>query len=349
MKNKLFSLDIFRIAAAFIVMLFHSSMHIGCTYGIFQPFISMGAVFMTGFFMLSGYLLYYIYESKNYSDIKEITAFYVKRAIGILPLYYIVSILYIIIYGTESLLQNIILAPVEILAMQSVFTSLFPFSHNSGTWFISCIIICYIIFPLIQTIIKQLSIKINICLLTTNIIILLYAPIVVWMFNLSNIYSNPFFRCLEFMVGILLSSIAPKVKHKFIFRKVMFKKTAVVIEFLVMMIGISALYINRIQCDNYMLYSWICLPIFCLMLPALAISDWRSVCIKNIIIYLSELSYAYFLAQFFVWPLILKVSPENNLSKISYAILLCLIFSILLYEIIQKPLKKYLTKKYIKN
>ena len=141
-------------------MLFYSAIHIGCNYGIFQPFILMGAVFMTGFFMLSGYSLYYIYEEKNLLDIKYIINFYKKRLSGIMPVYYVIAILYIIFLGRETILQNIIIAPIEILGLQSAFSSLFGYSHNGGTWFISCILLCYVFFPLIQNIVKQMEIKI---------------------------------------------------------------------------------------------------------------------------------------------------------------------------------------------
>ena len=33
-----------------MVFLFHSAMHLGCDYGVFQEFVQMGAIFMTGFF-----------------------------------------------------------------------------------------------------------------------------------------------------------------------------------------------------------------------------------------------------------------------------------------------------------
>lgn len=48
-KTKLIGLDLFRISAALFVFLFHTG-HINCSYGILQKFISMGAIFMTGFF-----------------------------------------------------------------------------------------------------------------------------------------------------------------------------------------------------------------------------------------------------------------------------------------------------------
>lgn len=77
-KQRLQGLDIFRIVAALVVMLFHSSIHIGCNYGIFGAFISMGAIFMTGFFMLLGFSLYYVHGENDLSDIGAIKVFFLN-------------------------------------------------------------------------------------------------------------------------------------------------------------------------------------------------------------------------------------------------------------------------------
>ena len=64
--QRVVSLDIFRFLLAFLVFLFHSWMHIGCYYSwIFTPFISMGAIAMTAFFILSGYSLYLAYGGEK--------------------------------------------------------------------------------------------------------------------------------------------------------------------------------------------------------------------------------------------------------------------------------------------
>ena len=132
-------LDLFRIVSAFIILCFHSIIHFECNYGPFQNFLSMGAVVMTGFFMLSGFSMYYGYSVKDLGDWNNIKGFYKKRAVGILPSYYVIAIVYILFCGSESALQNLILIPTETLGLQSVFSTLFSVTHNGGTWFISCI------------------------------------------------------------------------------------------------------------------------------------------------------------------------------------------------------------------
>ena len=53
-------------------------MHIGCDYGILNGFISMGATFMTAFFLLSGFSLFYTCRAQDFSDIECITSYYNK-------------------------------------------------------------------------------------------------------------------------------------------------------------------------------------------------------------------------------------------------------------------------------
>ena len=52
-------------------------MHFGCHYGIFEGFISMGAIAMTGFYILSGFALYYTYGNKNLEENGNLKNFYI--------------------------------------------------------------------------------------------------------------------------------------------------------------------------------------------------------------------------------------------------------------------------------
>lgn len=148
-KTKLIGLDLFRISVALFVFLFHTG-HINCSYGILQKFISMGAIFMTGFFMLSGFVLCYVNAfNKNF----DIMIFYKKRLIQIMPVYLIISSLWVFLFSKEEIIDEIILLPVTILGIESVFTSLFNISHYGGTWFVSCIL--FFLFPLLNKLISK--------------------------------------------------------------------------------------------------------------------------------------------------------------------------------------------------
>ena len=90
-QSRIIGLDILRVTCAFVIFLFHAYCHLGCSFSVLTAFIKMGPIFMCMFFMLSGFSLYYVYSSRSLSDINELLLFYKKRAISILPLYYIVA------------------------------------------------------------------------------------------------------------------------------------------------------------------------------------------------------------------------------------------------------------------
>lgn len=114
-SKRIIGLDIYRIFLAIIVFLFHSRIHLGCNYGICNNFIDMGAICMTGFFLLSGFVLFSGYNNTNLLKIHNIKKFYLKRLIGIIPMYYLISLIYILICGNENLFENLLLIPIEML------------------------------------------------------------------------------------------------------------------------------------------------------------------------------------------------------------------------------------------
>lgn len=265
-KKRLAGLDLFRITSALIVMLFHSIIHLQCEYGLLHPFLSAGAVMMTGFFLLSGYSLYYGYDCENLTDAENIICFWKRRFIGILPLYYVTACIYtVFIEGGVSLWQDILLAPVEILGLQSMFTGLFSYSHNGGTWFISCILFCYMVFPFAYSFIRQLHFKNRILLMGICSCILIYSPVVVRLCDIPDIYSNPFFRMTEFIIGIVLASITPILCKNKIVRRLLIHKTALIVEVMAVITGVTINHrygIGLNSINDYLLYSWICFRYF---------------------------------------------------------------------------------------
>ena len=297
--------------------------------------------------MLSGFSLAYVYAEKDFTDYKNLRMFYKKRLWGILPLYYFVSVIYVIFLDNTSLLQKVMIAPAEILGIQSAFPDTFSISHNGGTWFISCILFCYFVFPGMMSVFEKINEKKKRTFLGVIVLILLYAPLLVAGCDLGGIYSNPFFRILEFALGVLLELImnAP----------VMIEKTSrlqngwiVLVEFLILVLGVSMAVRLGIAPGNYMLYSWIGIPVFACMLISLSKSSivWKLNPITQLIrgiLFMSDISYAVFLAQFFVWPLeryILKLTGIcSNGVKICLAVILCMLLAISMYFLVEKPVK----------
>lgn len=344
---RVIGIDIFRIALALLIFMFHSWMHFGCDYYFLTNFVSVGAIAMTGFFLLSGYALRLVYGHQNIIEKHNLVQYYIKRILSVLPLYYFASILYVIFLGKETFFDNIILFPIELFGLQSTFSSLFGITHNGGTWFISCILLAYLIYPFLQEVCKQMSLR---CKLLLLLLLLLdvWAPIVSNRFHAATLYDNPFYRILEFACGLLVADININYDNRML--KKIRSLGGLIISVLILIIGVSLIqYFKDIQ--DYMLLNILVLPCFILILFSLG-------CIKipvldkiKTISYLGKISYAFFLIQFFAWKvgnkLIECIGYDNNFMRIILTFSFCLIGSIFLYELIQKPIAKYLKNKLI--
>ena len=124
---------------------------------------------------------------------------------------------------------------------------------------------------------------------------LIYSPLIVVYFKLNNIYSNPFFRLIEFYIGMVLASfynsfVPKKADNLFSF----------IIEFVILIVTVS-FFFKYSEIKDCMLYLFFTLPFFCCIL--ITCSHIKSTFLNKskFLKYLSELSYCMFLAQFFVF------------------------------------------------
>ena len=342
---------------AILIFMFHSRIHVlKCSYGYLNSFVSMGAIAMTGFFLLSGYVMNLTYGYKDMSDSAEIKRFYLKRIISIIPLYFVWASLLVsanvILNGKSAAIEEIILFPVEILGIQSVFSSLFPFSHNGGSWFISCILICYLIYPLLQNLTKSISIRNKILVIFILSAILLYSPIVQHYFHLQKLYSNPFFRILEFSIGILVSQLNISSNlNKLV--SIMRNYFVCIVSIFGLIVGITILKMVNIPCD-YMLYNWIALPCFISLMVSLGSYKFSVFQNSKLIKYLSELSFCIFLGQIiYVWYAVKfafeYAGIESNIMKILVSFIIVFCIANLLHYLVEIPSSKYLKQRFLMN
>lgn len=340
LKKRYYGIDLLRVISVFVVCMFHTTIHLGCDYGFLQGLSKMGAVFMTAFFMISGFSLFVNWGGWQLTDIREIKWFYVKRIFGIVPIYWVVGFIYVAIdlsIGNESVLRMVVLSPIELLGIQTVYSSLFHVSHNGGTWFISCILFCYFLYPFLQLLIKQFTAKMRILVLCFCCVLLLYSPFVVYLFKLESIYSNPFFRILEFLIGMLLAAMLLDYRDSKIMGYLN-RWSTVSFTFILMIIAISFALKLNIAPGNYMLYSWICLPSFIVIILGLAGVETNFLKKSKILIWLVNVSLVFFLAQLYSNTVICKriieyYNIDNNYLKIILGWIVCFTIAIVLRKI----------------
>lgn len=357
-SKRIIGLDYFRILLAILIFLFHSHIHMGCDYGLFNAFVSVGAIAMTGFMLLSGFVLYYTYSHKNLMHINEMKNFYLKRIIAVIPLYYCISLIHVSLQylcGEISWKDLLILFPVDVLAIQNSFFSLSGFSHHSGTWFISCLMMCYLLYPFLQSTTIQLSYKKRFSLFVILCLILLYAPIVQIWFHLKmvTVYANPFYRMIEFCIGILLGQEFLKQQNKSHYTRYSFFKSpfALLLFIIILIVSVSVIK-SMTKSNNFMIYNWVALPCFIILIYNFAILKQRRQEYANIIMYFGNLSLSFYLCQVFpIWKLsssmCLLLGTTSNLYRSVVSFVICIIMALMIHEILEKPISRFLKNKWI--
>ena len=304
---------------------------------------------------MSGYVLEYTSCGRNLSDKNEIKRFYIKRLITILPLYYAYAIINVAINilwkGETAAIQELILFPIETLGIQTFYSSLFPYSHNGGSWFISCILICYFIFPLLFQLTRCLTNRVRLTILILLICVLLWSPIIVHLLKLETIYSNPFFRILEFTIGIVVAQLNTSMTKSRII-SLLQSSASCILTIFILVSGVTIAYHIDIPHD-YMLYSWVALPCFVSLLFSLGSLHFDRLQNSKVIKYLSALSFALFLSQLsVVWHFVNRAFAMNNIhsniANIILAALICFFIANVLYYCIEKPSKKLLSDYFLR-
>lgn len=347
--KRLYTLDIFRIICAIVVFMFHAhiSVDIYTNFGIFNNFISYGHIFMTAFFMLSGFGLYYSNYEKNIANrlIGGVAKFYIKRLAGIYPLYFFSALTYIFFFNKLSIIQNLVLIPLEVTLLQSIYQGSFYVSHFGGTWFISNIFICYLLFPFLKTFPENNSKKENIFLLVFIWLFLSYSFILIYFFNFAAIYTNPIIRFLEFFSGMIIADLFYKNKSKDIQKRI---KVLIPIIGIFFITTISVvIHFKTVPLDCFTI---IAIPIFgtALYLCARIETQYSYTKYKKLISVLSENSYAFFLAQFFTWDFVKKINNNylhlNNALLFIFCLVWCSAITLCMHYCIERPCKKLILR-----
>ncbi|MFQ8841410.1 MAG: hypothetical protein ACLR8P_11315 [Clostridium fessum] len=179
---------------------------------------------------------------------------------------------------------------------------------------------------------------------------MLWSPIVILKFNLSNIYSNPFLECWNFYGSNIM--FFKRADRKITDIKKIYSPITICVEWIALIAMISVGIKLNVQVGDYMLYNWIALPLFAIILVSMSGTDFR-IFNKTFIRYLCKISYAFFMAQFFVFKLTKRIlsilGQDGNFLKIVLSFTLCCAFSIAFYEFIEKPISSLLKNKFLKR
>lgn len=208
--------------------------------------------------------------------------------------------------------------------------------------------ICYFVYPLIQVLTKSLTDRARLRLILILGAILLWSPFVQHYYDLQTIYSNPFFRVLEFSIGILVSqmNVQTQTDNKLIL--LLRKPLVCVLSAIGLVAGVSIAYYIGVPHD-FMLYNLVALPCFISLLVSLGYLKFKP---SRVLQYLSNLSFSIFLSQLIlVWYgvkfILGTIGCESNIAKIILSAIVCFGVANFFHYCIEKPSTKYLKAKFL--
>lgn len=210
-KTQLKNLTLFRIVICILVFLFHTFHGLSVDYGHANIMFQDARIYMSSFFILSGFLLYYNYSDRKIDNINALWIFIKKRMRRIFPYFFVVYAFIFILSSHNSIIIDLVNLPFEAMLLSS--TVSLDYLMNNGSWFLSCIFICYLLFPYLLWTFKQLSYKMQIAGIVLLYILISDVGLLGYYSGISY-YSNVFVRLLEFAFGCLLCILYMGIKGK---------------------------------------------------------------------------------------------------------------------------------------
>lgn len=354
-KNEISSLTSFRFITAFVIFLFHSQIGFGFTFGIsyLDNFINHGAVFMTGFFVLSGYILCIVYCDTDFKIKTNIFYFYLKRFAKIYPTYIIATIVFFIFITppiSYSMHDIIKIFFNDIFLTQAFFPNMFQLGYNGGSWSISVEAFFYFCFPLIMLIFstKKYTLLIISIMMSLLISLNIYGD-VHSNYTTSNIgfyYSSPIMRLNEFMIGIAFFLL----KKDSVFNKLpSICRSSIFISLLIFIISETRLSSSTYV---YMGAHFILTPLFALLIVNIHNLKSGFFSQNNVLNYLGKISYSFYLWQFIAIEATKYLKDEHQLSSwllMPTALLINIIISSISFHLIEERCRNVIINSFSKN
>ncbi|WP_439292367.1 MULTISPECIES: acyltransferase family protein [Rahnella] len=280
-KNDIHGLTIFRFIAAFYVFIFHCNLRFKADVPeITYDFINNGAVGMTFFFVLSGFVMSW----SSRAGVKD--NYFRSRLARIYPAYLFMGLVSLPFIFEYNIIDIPVYIGVFLTMSQSFFTGTFPIWNFGGSWSVSTEMFFYITFPLLFPIVKKNPlISLTVSIIASSLII----PVSIVFSGSSafpQYYISPLHRLPEFISGVSLGCLYASG-----FR---IKKLGIPL----LLISITALVLlSPFNNEGWTKNNYITLPSTCIIVYILACFNIKKSAFTNPFIFLGKVSYSFYLMQ----------------------------------------------------
>jgi peptidoglycan/LPS O-acetylase OafA/YrhL len=358
-NDEITSLTGLRFIAALYVFIFHMHMRWPLSVnGFTSNVISQGAVGMSVFFMLSGFLLSY-----KYMHIESNSASYlVNRLARIYPIYGVTMLITLPWIGinifsgdfeinTQEFLKLILLLIANIFLIQAWFPQFFSYWNNGGSWSISVEAFLYIALPFLLPAMSRLKKETLFILIAVLYFLSLLPGLSINLFpgtSFPVFYATPIYRLPEFLIGacMLLVYKASSRENKY--------TTIQAIIFFGFIIYIGTLGNNM---PSYIGHNAVTIPVIAFMLFSLASNKgiFAKILSNRILVWLGKVSYCFYSFQLFIilfminnHDAVITMFPffiNNNVLALASFLVLVLL-SAAGYYLIEEPARKKIKEIY---
>jgi peptidoglycan/LPS O-acetylase OafA/YrhL len=330
------ALTSFRFLTAFFVFLFHCHGHLNWKTHLIlvDRFVQNSAVFMTGFFVLSGFILAHTYDNFDFSLKKNIVTFYWKRFSRIYPTYIACIFVGFLLFRHPSQTKYLKAIVNDLFLLQGFFPSMFSIGINGGTWSLSVELFLYFLMPFLMILFKKSYTQALFVAFIFSLIVSINA--VLYKEGGDSLYSNPIFRIPDFLFGI---------GFYWLCQKRIFAKHEHILSIVFLFAGIIFLGSEK---KEYMQGQFLFAPLFGSWIACVFYS--KAFLYNNCFLeYLGKISYSFYLWQHLSMRTG-KILIQNNIlicpSLVSVAVFgINLALSIISYHFLEEPCRKLILKK----
>lgn len=327
---KLNNIQILRGIAALLVCCFHSREDLNFENLPLGNFLfGKGSIGVPVFFVISGFIMTFTTKKIRFGsplqNIKELSFFYKKRIIRIIPLYYLLTFVWILLGGTwlfyiggkglSRLIHSLLFLPQK---------DFFPVLYLG--WSLNYEMFFYFIFGISLLFREKRFFFIIVFFLSTNLLGIFFTNESAFFLMITNTLN------LYFVMGILFALFMTKF---YIPKKIaLFISIAGIILFILMLF--SLISVNH---ELIMLFI-VSLFVFSFLLFDFSLNPKGN----RALIFLGDISYSLYLSHPFVEIILRKIKPEGwpNIPFFIFKILLSVGFAAVIYLYVEKKLSHYL-------
>lgn len=358
-KTEILPLTGLRFFAALYVFLFH--MHIRWplsdnTY--IKNILDQGAIGMSLFFILSGFVLAYRYSNDN----TTYRSYLINRFSRIYPIYAFTAIATLpwigVDFGSGSvidtamgIMKTTLLIIANAFVIQAWFPQMFSYWNDGASWSISVEVFCYFLLPFILP--KLINIGNKHLFILSAVCVCFSAMIGISAALFDDpankvFYSIPIFRLPEFIIGICACLFFLRGYKKYC--------TPVIQISLILIVAIYLCIVGS-NMPLYVGHNWIIVPSIAFLLISFSVGN--GILVKflssRIIVWLGKISYCFYSLQFLIIVPLVKhhdsvVQHFNALNNPKFLMLCALLIligaSALAHHLIEEPARKWVNKRY---